>query len=197
MRKLTVRLLFFIAISLAISMGTNAAIYKFYDKDGNVVFADQPGPNAEVIEERQLQTIKSIKIRPTTKRTNDKTKSAFSYDELAIVSPENDQTIRENSGDLNVDISVKPELKEKLGHKLVLLLDGKPVSDPGSATSFALHKIDRGQHSLAVRIIGKQDDIIMSSDSITVHIRRFSIQHPKPANSPSTNTPAPPPPPVN
>ena len=186
MRELTITFLFFLAMPLV----TNAAIYKFYDEDGNVVFADQPGPDAEVIEERKIQTIKSQRTRPTTKLTEpDQKKKAFTYKELKITNPTNDENIRSNIGDINVDISVKPQLRQKLGHKLVLLLDGKPVSEPGTATGFALHEVDRGQHSLGAKIIGKKGETIISADSVTIHLKQISIQHPKPAITPVIPTP--------
>ena len=188
MRKLNVKLLFLLIISLAIPLGAGAAIYKFYDENGEVVFSDQPGPNAEEIESRDVQTIKTHKVRPTTKLTNDQNKKKFSYDEFMITSPENDETIRENNGDVNVDIKIKPQLRTKIKHKIVLLLDGKPVGEPGSATSFALHGIERGQHSLSAKVIDKKGETIKTSGSVTVHLKRFSSLQPRPANA----LPAPP-----
>ena len=201
MRELTITLLFFLAIPLV----TNATIYKFYDEDGNVVFADQPGPDAEVIEEREIQTIKSQRTRPTTKLTDpDQKKKAFTYKELKITNPVNDEAIRNNIGDINVDVSVKPQLRQKLGHKLVLLLDGKPVSEPGTATGFALHEVNRGQHSIAARIIDKAGKTIMTAKSVTIHLKRFSqlnqksqktiqpVPIPKPKPNPQPVIPTPP-----
>ena len=188
MHKLTAKLLLLLTISLAIPLGADAAIYKFYDEDGNVVFADQPGPNAEEIESRDVQTIKTPRVRPTTKLTNDQMKKKFSYDELKITSPNDDETIRENNGDINVDLKIKPQLRTKLKHKIVLLLDGKPVGEPGSATSFALHGVERGQHSLSAKVIDKKGETITTSGSVTVHLKRFSSLQPRPVNS----LPAPP-----
>ena len=184
MRDLTVIFL----LSLAMPIATSATIYKFYDENGNVVFADQPGPKAEVIEKRDIQTIKMPKVRQTTKLTTDQDKKAFSYDEFRISSPANDETIRENNGDINVDIAIKPQLKTKLKHQIVLLLDGKPVSEPGSATSFTLHNVDRGQHSLTARVIGKDGAAITTTDTVSVHLKRFSSLQPLPATG-TTNPP--------
>ncbi len=190
MRNLTVILLVFLALPLV----TTAAIYRFYDENGNVVFADQPGPGAEEIEKKDIQTIKTNKARPTTKLKNtDQDKTKFSYTEFRISKPENDATIRDNNGDVNVDITIKPQLRTKLKHKIVLLLDGKPVSEPGTATAFALHNIDRGQHTLSAKVIDKEGKTIISVDSVTIHLKRFSILQPRPANTlppPSQTTPA-------
>lgn len=175
------RNLIIILFSLTFPVGTHADIYKFYDENGNVVFADQPGPDAELIEEKELQTIKSPRIRTTTKLTDPNAgKKVFLYEEVKITKPEDGENIRANDGEVNVDITIKPPLKKKLGHKLVLLLDGEPVTAPGTATAFALGNIDRGQHSLIARVIGKKGETVKSSDSVTIHIKRFSIQHPKP-----------------
>ena len=179
MRNLAI-ILFSLALPL-VTLATQAVIYKFYDENGNVVFADQAGPDAELIKEQKLQTIKSKKIRNTTKLTDpDKEKKASLYSELSITNPKNDQNIRANNGEFNVDITITPELNEKLGHKLVLLINGKPVAEPSTATAFALENVDRGQHTLTARIIGKNGDTVISSTPVTIHLKRFSIQHPKP-----------------
>ncbi len=174
MRKLNVKLLFPLIMSLAIPLSASAAIYKFYDENGEIVFSDQPGPNAEKIEKRDVQTIKTPRVRPTTKLTNDQDKKKFSYDVFKITNPENDETIRKDNGDINVDITIKPQLRTKLKHKIVLLLDGKPVSESGSATSFSLHGVDRGQHSLSAKIIDKKSGVIKTAESVTIHLKRFS-----------------------
>jgi len=185
MRNLTAILLVFLTLPIV----TSAAIYKFYDENGNVVFADQPGPNAEEIEKKDIQTVKTPKIIPTTKLTNtDQDKKKFSYTEFKISNPKNDATIRDNNGDINVDITIKPQLRSKLKHKIVLLLDGKSVSDPGSATAFALHNVDRGQHSLSARIIDKEGNAIKTTDAVTVHLKRFSKLEQTTEATPPENT---------
>jgi len=186
MRKLNTILL----LSLTIPLVASAAIYKFYDENGEIVFSDQPGPNSEKIEARDVQTIKTPGVRPSTKLMDpDQDKKKFTYDEFMISSPEDDENIRENNGDINVDIKIKPELRTKLKHKIVLLLDGKPVSEPGSATNFALHNVDRGQHSLSAKIIDKEGNTIKAAESVTVHLKRISLLDKNPnAGAPGTPT---------
>ncbi len=160
---------------LIASLSIHAAIYKFYDENGNVIYSDQPGPGAVEIEKRDVQAIKGPRLRPATKLSPPQKKQPFVYKELRITSPEDDATIWDNNGDVNVDITVIPQLRTKLGHKLVLSLDGKQVSEPGTATSFALHGIDRGTHSVSVSIVDKTGKTIMSSNSVTFHLKKQSV----------------------
>lgn len=170
-----------IAISLlaiGLPLTSSAAIYKFIDENGHTVFADQPGPNAEKIEKRDVQTIKTHKVRPTTTLTNPSNaqgKKTASYDEFKITKPTNDENIRANDGELNVDLKISPKLNQKLGHEILLLLDGKPVSKPETKTAFTLHGVERGQHSLSANIVDKTGSIVLSTQTITIHIKRFSL----------------------
>ncbi|MFK8069240.1 MAG: DUF4124 domain-containing protein [Gammaproteobacteria bacterium] len=179
MRQLTTSLLFLFIFPA----GIQAAIYKSVDANGNVSFSDQPSPNAKKVEEIKLDpaTLESpaksrttIKLRPPEAQVPTEEKARTDYDELRIFSPENNETIRSNNGDLNVDIFLLPAVREKLGHKLVLLLDGKAVSEPGTATNFALHGVDRGKHTLSAKIVGKNGKTLKKSTSVTVHLKRYS-----------------------
>ncbi len=174
MRKLIVISL----LAIGLPLTSSAAIYKFIDENGHTVFADQPGPNAEKIEKREIQTIKTHKARPTTTLTNPsntQSNKTANYDEFKITKPTNDENIRANNGEVKVDLQVSPELNQNLGHKVLLLLDGKAVSKPETKTAFTLHGLERGQHSLSANIVDETGSIVSSTQAITIHIKRFFI----------------------
>lgn len=181
MRNLTITFLFLLPVVVS------AAIYKFYDEAGNVVYSDQPGSNAEKLDERKIQTIKADKL-PDIKKPAQTTKP-FSYDSIIIIRPQDSETIRENNGTVTIEIEVKPELNSKLGHQLVLNLDGKPVAEGSSSTSYTLNGLPRGEHSLTAMIQDKSGKTVTSSATVNFHMKRHSILHPTGA-APTANQPS-------
>lgn len=177
MRNLIFSLLFLLPVVTA------AAIYKFYDEAGNVVYSDQPGSNAEKLEDRNIQTIKADKLPTNTK--SDKSTEPFRYDSISITRPQESETVRDNNGLVNVDVEIKPALNNKLGHQLLLNLDGKPVAEGGTATSFSLNGVPRGEHSLTAIIQDKSGKTVSSSATVIFHMKRHSILHPTPGASPA------------
>ncbi|WP_162674487.1 hypothetical protein [Vibrio variabilis] len=92
---------------------------------------------------------------------------------LTIASPQHDATIRNNAGDFSVSAFLKGSLNEE--QALQLLLDGKPYGSPQTTTSWRLTNIDRGTHTLTIRV-QQSGKVIASSDTITVHLHRASVQ---------------------
>lgn len=172
--------------SLFFSLAVNADIYKFLDENGNVVFTDHPEVGAEKIKKQELQTISAQPVpKPVARK---KKEEPVSYTAFAISSPKNDDTVRENNGMLNVDLEIEPSLRTKEGHKVTILLDGKAVAKPSSATSFTLDGLDRGEHTIAATITDKKGNEVAVAPAVTVHFKRFSIQQPKPVNTPQAPT---------
>lgn len=154
----------------------SAAVYKFFDEEGNLVYSDQPGPDAEEVEMAPISTIKPRQLPSSINQPASASLSA-TYTQFAISSPTQDETIRDNNGTISVDISIDPPLNQRAGHRILLLLDGNAVSQPVENTAFTLNNVDRGSHTLTASIVDKNDQALIS-DSVTVHIKRHSIQHP-------------------
>lgn len=169
-----------ILIIVVILIPLNAAaeqVYRSVDPDGNVIFSDVETPGSEAIEVKEVPTV-------TLPRTPE-----FSYEEpqqenppyrkIAIVSPQNDESIRENAGNITITASTEPGIWG--GHILEITLDGKVVSS-GTSTSIDLENVDRGTHVTQATVKDRKGKIQGSSEPVTFHLLRVSIQHPKPAN---------------
>src|SRR5689334_16841611 len=79
---------------------------------------------------------------------------------LVIVSPDNDATVHDNRGRLTVavrawGIGILPP-----GANFQALVDGKPVGGVQHSTPFELQGIDRGTHSLQVRMLGRNGETL-------------------------------------
>ena len=152
---------------------TQAAIYKIVDEEGNVHYSDQPSPGAKEVDLPPPSVYTPPKMTNPTRSVVEQKDSRTVYQGLRILTPKNDEAIRSNNGDLSVRLEVKPRLKRRQGHRLVLLLDGKPVEVKG--TSHQFNNLDRGTHTLSARVEDRNGSILIEADPITFHLLRNSI----------------------
>lgn len=103
---------------------------------------------------------------------------SIAYVEAAILAPADDAALRDNAGHVQVHGRVRPALAP--GHQVQLLLDGTPWGSPQSAANFSLANIDRGTHSLALRILNGEGKPLFTGQPSTFHLLRRSRLHPKP-----------------
>ena len=96
---------------------------------------------------------------------------ADGYQSVRIVSPEFEETVHDNNGNLAVTVEVSPPLHA--GDHLILLLDGKAVAS-GSNQPFELAGIDRGSHTLRVRVKAADGTVPAVSPQIKFHMWRAS-----------------------
>ncbi|MCM2331683.1 MAG: DUF4124 domain-containing protein, partial [Pseudomonas sagittaria] len=94
--------------------------------------------------------------------------------------------LRANAGNFTFAVSLEPSLHE--GDLLQVLLDGQPLSTPGTQTSFQLGQVDRGTHSLQAVIL-RDGKPLQSSASVSFTVQRVHIgspalprPQPRPAN---------------
>ncbi len=169
------------AVSLAITPKAPAEVYRVVDSEGRVTFTDQPPADNEQMQPVSIQqpnTQPALKA-PETKSSG-KTSSVSVYDSVRIVQPGADSTIPPGQLDLIVQISTSPAIA--LNHRIQLLFDGAPWGDPAAATSFVIDNLIRGSHQLQAQVINDIGEVIASSPSVTIYVKRGSRlnQGPKP-----------------
>ncbi len=154
-------------------------IYHWKDEQGNLHFSDFPdGQNAQVLSLPDVppppQVLNQAPVDWASSPFLDQSQAkANAKLTLTIASPQHDATIRNNAGDFSVSASLKGSLNEE--QALQLLLDGKPYGSPQTTTSWRLTNIDRGTHTLTIQV-QQSGKVIASSDTITVHLHRASVQ---------------------
>lgn len=176
MRVLIKPSLFLLAACLSTTVV--AEVYKRILPDGTVEFTDvPPQENASPMDLPPLSTYPRSKASLTPRGENaEKVESGqIVYQELGISSPANDATIHDNTGSLSVTAAIKPALAE--GHLLAIYVDGKKLQENTSG-NFQLSNIDRGSHSLQLGILDQQGNILLRSQTISVHLRRASLLFP-------------------
>ena len=171
------QLISIVILSLLLSMQATAAVYKKVNPDGSVEFSDIPQNNSEEIEIKPVQTIPAIKLPPSAETTKaeaeTETMETFRYKSLEIISPKNDEAVRENTGQLMVTAKLEPELRPEYEHHIVWLLDGKKI-EQGSVTGLQLkiENLDRGTHQLQIRVVDYDGNVVIKSSVISFHMLR-------------------------
>ena len=158
-------------------------IYKTVDKNGNVVYTDQPQEGAEKVKLKPLPTVPSFPTNTTgSNSTNDVSRSLeeniqkpFQYDRIDVFLPEaeNGNAIRTNSGDFTVIANLAPRLVPR--HRMQLLVDGVIEGSPRAANVFNLKNIDRGTHQLQIEVLDGDGRIIQRSAMKSISVQRTSV----------------------
>jgi hypothetical protein len=145
-------------------------IYVWRNEQGVLVFSDSPKPGAEEIEVEPTNAISSsvdtsiLDIKPKVIKDN--------Y-QVEITQPENNATVRDNTGSVYVSGRIKPIFKR--GLKIQLYLDDKPYEKPQTHSMFVLRDIDRGEHQVKMSLIDDKGKVIATSLPITFYMHRISV----------------------
>jgi len=177
-----------IAVLLWATWPVDAKVFKYEDENGNIVFSDTPPDRGnaasdtsnrekkteiiEISEPNSFQSDRQAYVSGSD-TTGNADSSATDYSPVEISSPQEDASIRENSGNITVVVAGQTSLLA--GHKLVLILDGKATSLPGSG-AFTLTNLDRGTHVLRVDIMDRRQKLVLAGIPRTFHLQRFFVK---------------------
>ncbi len=168
-----VKLYFILILTVIIACPVEAAqakVYVWRDENGVLVFSDSPRAGAEEVQIKEdALTLPSI----DTSILDIKPQVIDDNYEVVITQPENNATIRDNSGSVYVAGGIKPIFKR--GYRIQLYLDGKAHSKPQTHSMFALRNVDRGEHQIKMDLIDKTGKVIASSESVTFYMHRASV----------------------
>lgn len=151
----------------------NAAVYKKVNPDGSVEYTDVPQKDVDEMTLEPIPTIPAFKLpppAPAKKKTQAK-EDVDHYVELSITSPEDDEGIRSNSGEITAQANLVPPLRLEQEHRIEWWLDGNKVE---AATSLVLklENVDRGTHRLQIRVVDFEKKTLIESKTIRFHVFR-------------------------
>jgi hypothetical protein len=166
-----------IYLLLLIALPASAQIYKYIDANGNPAFSNQP-PNGTKSETVDLPPLNSVDIKkpappPPVNTQQAQPQSAYSFLELTDLPT--DEALRANNGTFTVGVSLQPRLQP--GHLLELVIDGTPYGQPSNVPRLQVVNLDRGEHSLAVRVVSGEQ-VIQQSSTVTVAVQRVHVGKP-------------------
>ncbi|MGF1686941.1 DUF4124 domain-containing protein [Photobacterium japonica] len=160
-------------------MAVADTIYTWKDENGVTHFTDQPNPEAKVLDIKPPKRQSSPDPQsdtaandPTAPASGDEDEANLPKAGITLLSPTHQQTLRDNSGNIQVAASSTRQLKK--GHTARLLLDSKVEGRAQTQLQWQLNNINRGSHTLQVQLL-KYGKVIASSDKVTVYLHRAGV----------------------
>lgn len=164
------RLLIIISM-LLVSFTSYATVYKWIDKDGQIHYTDKPMNNAVAVEfEDNTKNHVSLPPPPSIPNNPPPKKTSLIKYQLTISNPVEEETIRNNNGNVTVRAQLNPKAPPQ--SRFQLYLDEKVLGQPQTSLIFTLQNINRGQHSIIIKLLNKNGNIIASSQPRTIFLHR-------------------------
>lgn len=151
---------------------SNPKIYRWKDKNGHWVYSDVPQPGSKEVKlNANALTMPSVdtKILEQTDTT-----PTIQYT-AKIISPEHEQTIRDNSGSVYVTGTIEPRFTQ--GLSVQLFLNGTATGPKQSNTQFSLRGINRGEHSLVMKVFNQKGMLVAQSDAHKFFLHRNTVNN--------------------
>jgi hypothetical protein len=91
--------------------------------------------------------------------------------QIGIVTPTAQQTLHDNAGNVEVRVAAAPEPAR--GEQVEVWLDGQ-LAARGAQTEFSLGGVERGEHTLQVRLVDRDGRTLAVSQPLTFHLWQAS-----------------------
>ena len=190
----TMRTALFLAGMLLSLAAQPQEIYRWVDKDGIVHYADQPGaPDAKLVEMAGLNIYEAQPAEADGGATANEQPQLLIYDSLVIVQPAPDQVFF--GADASVQITAELGGTLQPDHTVAFFMNGNRVLG-SNGLSAQLSNLSRGTYLLHATVLDRNGAPVVSSQTVTFHVRQPSVNAPQsPQNRPPPK-PAPQPAPV-
>jgi hypothetical protein len=168
-----------IPLLLLIAMPLQAEVFKTVTPDGEVIYSDVKTSGSKQMNVPEPQTYTPAPLPPpeSDPAVSEQEAANAIYKSLVIDLPANEETIRDNQGNIELLVSSKPGLIRTDGHRIVYYLDGEPHGRRTIDTRKVFTNVDRGEHILSVAIVDTNDAVIIESQPVKVFLHRASVQH--------------------
>jgi hypothetical protein len=183
----TDKLIAIVASCLLACGGASAAVYKTVDEHGTVVYTDDPAGNGEPVKLPPLSTVPPPPVyAPQTSQSAEQAGAqAAAYEQLAVAKPAPDETLRDNTGDVKVQVSIKPKLDKEAGDRLQYFLDGQPQGAPTTSDKTRFSNVPRGTHTVEAAVVDASGNELKRSDGVRFYLHRQSVNFPRGPGKPT------------
>lgn len=178
-------LLITLVFSATLSINAQAdekEIYKKTNKAGVVEFTDIPNHDTKPI---RVPAMNTYKQKPLTPKPAAKTTKGLTagYKEFSIASPLSGKEVRDNSGNVSVQLNLNPPLRP--GHTVKVILDNDEKSSlAGTLLVYNFTNISRGTHKVQAFILELNNTVVIESAIVEFHLKRFIFKPPAPKAKP-------------
>ncbi len=150
----------------------NADIYRWEDEKGRIIYSDTFHPDAELI---NIPEPTSYRPQAINKPAELPQQQAVQNYEISISSPQQDEALWANDGNVPVMVDVYPALNVEKGEMITIMLNGMAIGEPQPSTSFTVFIIERGLHTLTASLINQAGVTLATSSPITFQLHRPSV----------------------
>jgi hypothetical protein len=166
-------------------------VYKWVDDEGRVHYGDQPlaDSNATHLPEFDVKSPPPVDepvIADPEPATPEGTPGVYTFPELfgdgpaqqavgysiRITTPLQDATVRDNQGIIPVAFTTSPMPGDDFSYQMYL--DGMPWFQPFFSQQVYLSSVDRGTHTIQVKLMNSEGAVVGESNSVTFHLHRAS-----------------------
>lgn len=193
MKRIThsaIPLLWSLLLMAAPISGAVADVYKTVDKDGNVVYTDQPPePGARPMELPGLSVVEFY--RPPSaaagaeadaegeqEEVTDIRELRKGYRDFRITSPQPEEHITGTENRLTISWDSRYALQP--GMTVQLFLDGEPLPPTRSGT-VVVEEVYRGEHIVSGKIVDSRNRTVADASPVVFFMRQFSVNFPNAA----------------
>ena len=171
---------FLVAAALLLALPVQAEVYRIVNPDGSVTFTDQPQQGAETVKLPPVSTYPAPRVSapPQASSGQDGESADAGYSSFEVVAPAPETTIRDNQGNVSMEVRVEPALQVEQGHRIQFMVNGVDQGEPSTNTGVTFQNVDRGSHSLSARLIDAEGKTLMTAPAVTVFVRRTSVNFP-------------------
>lgn len=150
-------------------------VYKWVAPDGSVHFSDHPHAGADRITlpkwappQPRRPVLSPSPAGPT------ETPVFYVYNRLTIIKPESGENVRDNQGNVEVTLTVEPNLNTTEDHRIQILLDGQVQGTPSPSLEQSLTGVERGRHRVAAQVINERGRILITSRPVNFYLKQAS-----------------------
>ena len=156
-------------------------VYKWVDAQGNVLYTDQPRNGAQEIKIVASRPAGAPRASEATPRQSGSFASVeqepFRYS-VTLSAPTNEETIRDNDGNVTVALRVAPGLRGGNGDRIKLALDGSVLDTDVSPPGIVLAGLDQGSHTLQATLTDGNGRVLVRSELVTFYLKHWSLDDP-------------------
>jgi hypothetical protein len=157
------------------STASAADVWKWVDEKGITHYSDQPVPGATRIEIRTGNVAEARSAQPEPSTPEPAAVNTNYY--VAIVQPQNGQSVINTAGQINIQIQVAPSIYTL--HRVSLYLDGRLVEGfPRNTLVYTLTEVTRGTHNVNAVITDETGKTLRESAPVEFTMRQESIAQP-------------------
>ena len=148
-------------------------VYKSIGEQGEVEFSDVPRSGSQTVTVPPPNVITPPAVPKTEPVADEKAPDVFKYDSIAITSPPHQHTFTDGSGDAAIAVQVTPPVESRLGHQLEVVMNGQARAISGTGVTFT--NLDRGQHIVRARVVDRDGNELIRSQSVTFFVQRPTV----------------------